>query len=107
MQCRAPRLNKCVVKGVAGAESVTHRDPFATVACCLSFLPHVVSMLPYSGRNFSADFVFEGPNILVKSSEDDVDSFRVSHSSRSSQSDASLRVSLDSPGFSQLLDFVI
>jgi len=43
----------------------------------------------------------------VKSSEDDVDSFRVSHSSRSSQSDASLRVSLDSPGFSQLLDFVI
>ena len=58
----------------------------------------MIMMFPYSEHG-PAVFHFSGPNVLAESSDDDVRSFRISHSTISNQSVASLYVSLDSQGF--------
>jgi len=62
----------------------------------------MVMMFPQSGHS-PAEFSFKGPNVLTESSGDDVRSFRISHSTISNQSLASVYVSLDTQGFAELL----
>jgi len=61
----------------------------------------MVMMFPYSGE-FHADFDFKGSTVVASSSDDKVDNFYLSHVSTDNQTAASLNVSLDSPGFTEL-----